>query len=435
VSQELKADQVVSATDATAAPQDSVEVSLGILLDATELLFLNGQTTQRSVAAIRRLGTALHYRTDVFPRWGQITVRLWNRGVPCYAIATAAPTNVDTGKVAATMELIYSLAARSLDVGAVQARLKSIRHSQPVSTLRFLIMTGAGAAALAVIFGISDSFSLTLIAFSAILGAALRQWLLRISTNPFLPPLAAALVAGIIGAVVVDLDLSSAQQLIAVCPCLVLVPGPHLLNGALDLARAEISLGVARLAYAGMIILMICAGLLLGLAVGGVALPASGVIFAVPFSYDALAAVVAVVAYGTFYCIPWRMLPFPVLIGVLAHAARWVIVTAVGLRIEIGVFIACLIVSVMLTPTAERLHLPFAGIAFASVVSLGPGVYLFRTGGGLVTLIALGAKAPIGLLQDVIVDGATAFVIVLAMAFGLIIPKLYIDHLRRANAV
>jgi uncharacterized membrane protein YjjB (DUF3815 family) len=338
------------------------------------------------------------------------------------------------GKVAATMQAIYGLAARSRDVGAVRATLEGIRHSPAVSTLRFLVMTGAGAAALGVIFGVSEAFSLSLIALSAIAGAASGRWLSRISTNPFLQPFAAALIAGIIGAAVVDFDLSSAQQLIAVCPCLVLVPGPHLLNGALDLARAEISLGLARLAYAGMIILMLCAGLLLGLAVGGVALPASGVIVAVPFFYDALAAGVAVVAYGTFYSIPWRMLPIPILIGVLAHAARWVIVTAVGLRVEMGAFIACLLVSAMLTPIAERLHLPFAGIAFASIVSLGPGVFLFRTGGGLVTLIALGGKAPTGLLQNVIVDGATAFLIVLAMTFGLIIPKLCIDRLRHAHA-
>jgi uncharacterized membrane protein YjjP (DUF1212 family) len=67
---------------------------------------------------------------------------------------------------------------------------------------------------------------------------------------------AAALVAGIIGAVVVDLHLSAAQQLVAVCPCMVLVPGPHLLNGALDLARTEISLGVARISYASVMVLM-----------------------------------------------------------------------------------------------------------------------------------------------------------------------------------
>jgi uncharacterized membrane protein YjjB (DUF3815 family) len=256
---------------------------------------------------------------------------------------------------------------------------------------------------------------------------------MRISGNPLLPPFAAALVAGIIGAVVVDLNLSSTQQLVAVCPCMVLVPGPHFLNGALDLARTAISLGVARIDYASVIVLMICAGLLIGLAIGGVALPASGGTTAVPLFYDVIAAGVAVAAYGTFFSMPWRMLPIPMLIGMLAHAARWLIVTYAGFRIEMGAFVACLIVSVMVTPIAERLRLPFAGIAFASVVSLIPGVFLFRMGGGLLALITLGAKTPTGLLQDVIVDGATAFVVMLAMAFGLIIPKLCIDRLLHAD--
>jgi uncharacterized membrane protein YjjB (DUF3815 family) len=233
-----------------------------------------------------------------------------------------------------------------------------------------------------------------------------------------------------IGALVVDLRLSTAQQLVAVCPCMVLVPGPHLLNGALDLARTEISLGMARITYAGVIILMICAGLLLGLAIGGVALPASGDSVAVPLSYDVIAAGVAVAAYGTFFSMPWRMLPIPMLIGMLAHAARWLVVAAGGFGVALGAFVACLIVSVMVTPIAERLRLPFAGIAFASVVSLVPGVFLFRMGGGILALIALGTKAPAGLLRNVVADGATAFLVVLAMAFGLIIPKLCIDRFR-----
>jgi uncharacterized membrane protein YjjP (DUF1212 family) len=50
---------------------------------------------------------------------------------------------------------------------------------------------------------------------------------------------------------------------------MVLVPGPHVLNGAIDLACTRISIGIARLTYAALIVLMICAGLLAGLNVGG----------------------------------------------------------------------------------------------------------------------------------------------------------------------
>jgi len=45
---------------------------------------------------------------------------------------------------------------------------------------------------------------------------------------------------------------------------MVLVPGSHLLDGAIDLVRMRITLGVARLTYSGIVVLMICFGLLLG---------------------------------------------------------------------------------------------------------------------------------------------------------------------------
>jgi hypothetical protein len=49
-------------------------------------------------------------------------------------------------------------------------------------------------------------------------------------------------------------------------------------------------------------------------------------------------------------------------------------------------------------------------------------------GGGLVALAALGAKAPPDLLLATIADGSTAALIMLAMAFGLIFPKMVIEH-------
>ena len=54
---------------------------------------------------------------------------------------------------------------------------------------------------------------------------------------------------------------------------MVLVPGPHFLNGALDLINGRLELGAARLIYAGLIVVAISVGLLLGLALFGVSLP------------------------------------------------------------------------------------------------------------------------------------------------------------------
>ena len=62
----------------------------------------------------------------------------------------------------------------------------------------------------------------------------------------------------------------------------------------------------------------------------------------------------------------------------------------------------------------------------ASVVSMMPGVYLFRMGSGLVQ-IAEGTQGPT-VLVDTAASGVAAGMIILAMSFGLIIPKLIIDY-------
>ena len=338
------------------------------------------------------------------------------------------------GKVAAAMALIGRLRAGLVGPAEARAALDSIARSPPASTARFAIMAGAGAMALGVIFGATHLLSLALIGVSAGLGGLLRRGLARLSGNPFVQPFAAALLAGLIGAAAVRLQLSTPQRLIAVCPCMVLVPGPHLLNGAIDLVRARIGLAAARLIYAGLIVAAICAGPLGGLAFGGATLPAAVDGQAAPFAADVIAAGVAVAAYGSFFSMPWRTLPVPVLIGMLAHTLRWTLLN-LGAGPELGALGACLVAGCLASPASDRFGQPFAGLAFASVVSLIPGVYLFRTAGGLVALIGGGgAAATPDLIHAVIADGSTAMLILLAMTTGLIAPRMIAGHLRGAAA-
>jgi len=307
---------------------------------------------------------------------------------------------------------------------------EKIRHMPPASTLRFSVMAGLGAMALGVIFGAAHLLSLALIGLSALLGGLLRRGIGRLGDNALIQPFAAALLAGLVGAIAVHLDVTSLQWLVAVCPCMVLVPGPHLLNGAIDLVRGRIMLGLARLTFATVIGLAISTGLLLGLALGQAGLPVAASARAAPFAIDMIAAAIAVAAYGTFFSMSWRLLAVPAVVGMAAHGLRWLIAVQADASAATAALLACLLVGSVTAPVADRLRLPFAGLAFASVVSLIPGVVLFRMAGGLAELVQDRAIRDPGLIGAVLADAATALLILMAMTVGLIVPKMIFEWTR-----
>jgi uncharacterized membrane protein YjjP (DUF1212 family) len=399
---------------------------------AATLLFVNGQTTERTVIAAERFGRALGVSLTLHPRWGELELRV--DGTPYSAIAPAAPLGVNMTKALATMKIVDQVCEGALSGVAARSALEAVGHMGTVSTLRFALFAAIGAASMGVIYGVLDTASLLLIAFSAGMGALLRRWLATLGRNPFIQPLCAAAVAGAIGAIAMRLRLPDTQLFIALCPCMVLVPGPHILNGAFDLAHARVALGIERLTYAGLIVLMICAGLLMALAVCGATLPAAAMSARVPLVVDVIAAGCAVAAYGTVFSIPWRLLALPIMVGMLAHAAHWAVISLAGADIAVGALVACTLVGVMATPVADRLRLPFAAVAFCAVVSMMPGFFLFRVANARVELVASGGPAPVDLVSSVAANGATAFLIIVAMSFGLIVPRMLCDYFRTLSA-
>lgn len=397
---------------------------------AALLLFTHGQTTERTVVAAEQLGRTLGAPVRVLPHWDELVVELDHTSFS--EIVPAAPLGVHMGKVLAVETIMHQVCDGAMSNASAVPALVAAGRLPPVAMLRFAIFAAIGAASLGVIYGVLDVASLALIAVSAGAGALVRRWQGKLGGNPFLEPLFAATVAGVIGAVASRFHLSDAQSLVAFCPCMVLVPGPHILNGASDLARTRITLGVARLTYAGLIVLMICTGLLIGTAAAGGALQA-GPSAAVPFAADVIAAGCAVASFGTFFSMPWRLLPLPIAVGMLAHAARWALISYLSANAPTAAFFACLLAGLIVTPIVDRLRLPFAAVGFSAVVSMMPGFFLFRAASALLELVAIGPRASADLVPAVLANGATAFLSILAMTLGLILPRMLFQRFAKAR--
>ena len=301
-----------------------------LVLAFAKVLYVNGQATEQTVSAAERLARARGLHATIMPRWGELQLVANDRHGTLIAQAAAYPAGVEMDRVASTMRAIEDVVSGGLGPNVTVKTIDDIAGSPPTPTWLFTLAAAAGAVALAVIFGVQHFSTAILIFVSAGAGAILRRALGQLSANFFLQPFGAAILAGIIGAMAVRYDLSSSLRLVAVCPCMVLVPGPHFLNSALDLINGRIALGTARLMYAGLIVVAISVGLLIGLALFGISLPADPAGRAVPLWQDVIAAGVAVAAYSVFFSTPLHMLPWPVAVGMFGHALRWAALTQFG---------------------------------------------------------------------------------------------------------
>src|SRR6266851_2741457 len=238
----------------------TLEERSNLILAFARVLYVNGQSTDQTLDAAERLGGTLGLRAKIMARWGELLLQAEDRDARLISAAAADPAGVDMDRVASTMRAIEELSGGRLVPAAARKAISAISQAPPAPTWLFTLAAAAGAVAMAVLFGVHHLSAVALIFVSAAAGAILRRSLAQHSANVFVQPFCAALLAGIFGGLAVRYQLSSSLRLVAACPCMVLVPGPAVLNGAVDLLKGRIHLGAARLIFAGLVIAAISTG-------------------------------------------------------------------------------------------------------------------------------------------------------------------------------
>src|SRR5205085_10249055 len=143
------------------------------------------------------------------------------------------------------------------------------------------------------------------------LGLWVRQELGRRHFSLLVLPLTAAFLGAVLGGLAIRLGWTHSPELVLIVPALMLVPGPHLINGLLDLIENYLPMSLFRLWLAAGILLASALGVVLGVEL---TLPAplfpeqgAGADHLNIVSDMALAGVVTC-GFAVFYNTPWRHL-------------------------------------------------------------------------------------------------------------------------------
>jgi uncharacterized membrane protein YjjP (DUF1212 family) len=407
----------------TPAPDTAhLEAVAHVVLQAGRLLLLNGADTEQVEAAVTRLAAAFGCDANLMPSYETLLLTIVSGEHFRTKIGHHMPAmGVGMGAVEAVGHQIDEAAGGRSGLAMVQAELDAVEHRPPAYG-KWLVVAALGltAGSLSRLFG-GDWPTFGIAALAGAAGTWLRLELGRRRSNPIFIPFAAACLGGMIGGFGVRLGVSATPALCLVAPGMILVPGVPLINGAQDVIRNHITMGVSRLTFAALVTVAVGLGLFVATVVTGATIPvdAPGRVIGIP--EDAVFSALAAMGYALLFNVPARMAWACVLCGVASHTTRTLCVHW-GIDIISGTLIGALATGVLAQGFARYFKAPVAAFAFPGVVAMVPGAYAFRAVIGSLQ-IAHGAAAPL-LVTETLALGITVMLMVAAIAIGVAAPIL-----------
>jgi uncharacterized membrane protein YjjP (DUF1212 family) len=302
------------------------------------------------------------------------------------------------------------------ELGRVEA--DTPRHPRWVAVL----VVGAAAAGLAALLG-ADAAAVAVAGVATGLGLLARQELGRRHFSLLTLPLTATLIGAVLGGLAIRLGWTLTPSLVLVVPALMVVPGPHLINGVMDLIDNHLPMSLARLGLAAGILLAGALGIVLGieLTLPGPLPPDQGVrMDYLNLVSDMVLAGVVTCGFAVFYNTTWRHVGLAAVGGMAGHGLRFLALEA-GCRLEVATFLGGLAVGVISGWMARSARTPVAVLAFAGAVTMMPGLHMYRALAGALQLARLTNEATPAALAATLGNASQACLVVSGLALGLIL--------------
>lgn len=346
------------------------------------------------------------------------------------SLAGAAPAvepvrelRYNTSVQAQVHEILEQVRCRKLNAPAALAILDRVEVDTPrYSRGLAALVLGAAASSLAGLLG-ADVGAAVVAGLATALGLLARQELGRRNCSLLALPLTAAFLGALLGGLAIRLGWTQTPELVLVVPALMVVPGPHLINGLLDMIDNYVPMSLARLALALGILLASAAGIVLGIELTLPA-PLAGDQPAnsshLNFVSDVMLAGIVTSGFAVFYNTARQQLWITILIGMAGHGLRYLALEA-GCQLLAATFLGGLAVGTLSAWMAYSRKLPVAVIAFAGAVTMIPGLHIYRALGGTLQLARFGNRTDLEGVAGTLGNALQAALVVSGLALGLIL--------------
>jgi uncharacterized membrane protein YjjP (DUF1212 family) len=338
-------------------------------------------------------------------------------------LMTVRELRYNTALQARVHSILKQVRSGELDPATALDQLRRVeadtpRHSRWLAVL----LLGVAAAGLGILLG-ADGGAVMVAGLATGLGLVARQELGRRHFNFLLLPLTAAFIGAVLGGLAIRLHWTQTPGLALIVPSLMVVPGPHLINGLMDLIDNYLPMSIARFGLAAGILFASTLGVIIGIELifeGPLTAEQEAQPLQLNVFSDMVLAGIVTCGFAVFYNTAWVQVGLAAVGGMAGHGLRFVALET-GLSLEAASLLGGLAVGAVSAWIVRSNKTPVAVIGFAGAVTMIPGLQMYRAQGGALQLARLANTADMPTIAATVGSALNVCLVVSALALGLIV--------------